>query len=160
MPRPFHPARGPRRLAAVLAGIAVAVAAAGCSLLPAGLVPAAGDAPLVTLELHGGECPGGGCRFTADIYRDGRVIRSDGQPQVVDAPSLVRLVEQVERTDWDATLATPFEGDCPTAYDGQEEVYTFHPGGEPVVVASCTVVVRHDREPFQTVQGILFGLGG
>jgi hypothetical protein len=160
MPRPFHPARGPHRLAVVLAGIVVAVVVADCSLLPPGLVPSAGDAPLVTLEIHGGECPDGECRFTAGIYRDGRVIRSDGQPQVVDAPSLARLVEQVEGADWNAILARPFAGDCPTAYDGQEEVYTFRPGGDAVIAASCTVVVQHDREPFQTVQRVLFGLGG
>ena len=114
----------------------------------------------MTFELHAGLCPDGEGCSTADIYRDGRVVRSDGEPQVVDAPSLARLVQQVEGADWEAIMARPFGGECPTAHDGQEEVHAFGAGEGPIVVASCEVVVEQDREPFQTVHGILFGLGG
>ncbi len=133
---------------------------AACGLLPPGVAPGLVDEPLVTLELRGGDCPQGECRFTADIYGDGRVVRSDGEPQVVDEPSLARLAREVEAADWEAVLAVPFEGECPTAYDGQEAVYTFHVAPAPVVIASCTTLVDPAVEPFQSVQGILFGLGG
>ena len=74
--------------------------------------------------------------------------------------SLGLLTTGIEDADWEAILANPFTGDCPTAYDGQEQVYTFHVEPEPVVVASCTTIVDPSVEPFQTVSGILFGTGG
>jgi len=143
----------------LLAG-ALAAAVAACGLLPPGAVPEPLNSVLVTYEAAGGECPEGPCGFRAEIRRDGTVTRSDGVEQTVDAPSLARLVEQVGAADWDAILATPFEGECPRNVDGQESIYTFHVGPEPVVVASCTVAVDPQQEPFRTVQGILFGVGG
>lgn len=140
--------------------LVLALTLGACSLLPPGTVPAALDQPLVVYATSGGECPDGDCGFTAEIYRDGRVNRGDGMEQVVDGPSLARLIEQVEGADWEAILAVPFEGECPRNFDGQEEIYTFNVGPEPVVIASCTTLVDHSQEPFQTVQGILFGLGG
>lgn len=143
----------------LLAG-ALAAAVSACGLLPPGAVPEPLNPVLVTYETAGGECPDGPCGFTAEIHRDGSVTRSDGMEQTVDAPSLARLVEQVGAADWDAILAVPFEGECPRNFDGQESIYTFHLAAEPVVVASCTVAVDPEREPFRSVQGILFGVGG
>jgi hypothetical protein len=140
--------------------LAVTALLGACSLLPPGTVPAALDQPLVTFEASGGECPQGACGFRAEIFRDGRVTRTDGMTQTVDLPSLQRLVAQVERADYAAILAVPFVGECPRNFDGQEQVYTFHVAPEAVVVASCTTLVDPTQEPFQTVQGILFGLGG
>ncbi len=114
----------------------------------------------MSYEASGGECPQGPCGFKAQIFRDGRVLRSDGMPQTVDAQTLAHLTEQVERTDWDAILAKPFEGECPRNFDGQEETYTFHVAPEPVVVASCTTAIDPQQDPFRTVGGILFGVGG
>lgn len=145
------------RLAAVLL---VAALVAGCGLLGSGSIPVVGDGPLVTYVATGGECPAGECGFKAVIYRDGAVDRSDGMAQTVDPMSLARLVDQVGRADWAAILGRPFEGECPRNVDGQEEIYTFHVAAEPIVVASCTVLVDHRAEPFQSVQGILFGVGG
>jgi hypothetical protein len=143
----------------LLAGALVAAVAA-CGLLPPGAVPEPLNGVLVRYEAVGGECPEGPCGFTAEIRRDGTVMRSDRMEQTVDAPSLARLVEQVGVADWEAILATPFEGECPRNVDGQESIYTFHLGPEPVEVASCSVAVDPQQEPFRTVQGILFGVGG
>ncbi len=140
--------------------LCLAASLGACGLLPPDTVPIDLDVPLVTYATAGGECPQGDCGFTAEIYRDGRVVRSDGTEQVADEASIARLVDQVEAADWDTILAKPFEGECPRNFDGQEETYTFHVLPEPVVVASCTVLVDHQQEPFATVQGILFGVGG
>jgi hypothetical protein len=150
-----------RTLAArLLIVLAVAGSLGACSLLPPGTVPQALDQPFVVYATSGGECPQGDCGFTAEIFRDGRLNRSDGMEQTVDPASLARLIEVVEGTDYDAILAVPFEGECPKNFDGQEELYTFHVGPAPVRIASCTTLVDHAQEPFRTVQGILFGLGG
>jgi hypothetical protein len=147
-------------IARLLLVIALAAGLGACSLLPPGTVPAALDGPLVTYRAEGGECPEGACGFRAEIHRDGRVLRSDGMPQTVDGPSLARLIEQVEGADFESILAVPFEGECPRNFDGQEQTYTFLVGSEPTVIASCMTLVDPTREPFQTVQVILFGVGG
>jgi hypothetical protein len=154
----------PRSLPSLLTRILVVLAAAGgltaCSLLPPGTLPVALDQPLVTYEASGGECPQGECGFRAEIFRDGRVTRTDGMIQTVDDMSIQRLITVVETADYASILAVPFTGECPRNYDGQEQTYTFHVADPPVVVASCTTLVEPAAEPFQTVQGILFGLGG
>lgn len=154
----------PRTVSSLATRLSLLVAAAAvvgaCGLLPPGAVPEAVNPVLVGYEASGGECPQGPCGLEARIFRDGRVLRTDGMPQTVDAQTLAFLTRQVERADWDAILANPFEGECPRNFDGQEEVYTFHVSPEPVVVASCTTRVDDQQEPFRTVQAILFGLGG
>ena len=131
---------------------------AACSLFPA--MPASPEGVLVTFDARGGRCPEGECQFTAQIFHDGRVLRSDGMPQAVDPMSLELLIRGIEAADWDAILAVPFTGECPVNVDGQEQTYTFHVLPEPVVVASCTTEVDTTQEPFQTIHGILFGTGG
>jgi hypothetical protein len=147
----------------LVAWILLVLAAGGlaaCGFLPPGTVPVALDRPLVTYQASGGECPQGACEFRADIFRDGRVTRTDGMTQFVDQPSLERLITQLESADFAAIRAVPFTGECPRNYDGQEQTYTFHVADPPVVVASCTTFIDPSAEPFQTVQGILFGVGG
>lgn len=166
MPRPGHPVpsafRAPRvalglRLLVLL--VALTAAASACSLLPAASMPAIGDALLVTVERHGGECPQGECASRVDIHLDGRLVRSDGTVQVVDAAGIERLAREIGRADWDAILAVPFTGECPTAYDGQEVRYTFHVAPAPVTVASCTTAIDPDAEPFRSVSAIVDGSG-
>jgi hypothetical protein len=140
--------------------MAVVVSVGACSLLPPGTVPEVFNPVLVTYEASGGECPQGECSFTAEIHRDGTVVRSDGMDQTADPVSLARLIAAVDGADWEAILAKPFEGECPKSFDGQEQVYTFHVGAEPVVVASCTVAIDPAQDPFWTVQAILFVVGG
>ena len=140
--------------------VVAAVVVGACGLLPPEIVPETLNPVLVSYEASGGECPQGPCGFKAQIFRDGRVLRSDGMPQTVDAQTLADLTRQVESTDWDAILAEPFEGECPRNFDGQEETYTFNVAPEPVIVASCTTLVDPQQDPFRTVGGILFGVGG
>ena len=152
--------RPARQVAGLGLVLAVAVGLGACALLPGALSRLDPATPLVVFETTGGECPQGPCGFRAEIFRDGRVVRSDGLAQTVDAAALARLVAQVDAADWPAILARPFEGECPTAFDGQEQTYTFNVAPAPVVVASCTVAIDPRQEPFQTVQGILFAAGG
>ena len=64
----------------LLVVVGVAGAVGRCSVLPPGTVPEALDRPLVTYEASGGECPQGECGSRAEIFPDGRVTRSDGNP--------------------------------------------------------------------------------
>jgi len=166
----------------LLALLVLALAVAACGLLPGALlatptpmppavataatvtvpteVPVPDDAVLVAYEARGGDCPSGMCSWRAVIHRNGRVERSDGQAQTVDSNTLARLVRSVESADWDAIMSRPNSSQCPTAYDGQEIVYTFFPTAQAVAVSSCTTVIDTQAEPFVTIGGILFGTGG
>lgn len=112
---------------------------------------------LVTYETRGGECPGGPCGMKAVISRDGTVETSDGMSTRLDDQAIARLADVIEQADWEAILSVPFTGECPVNFDGQEQIYTFTVNGEAVTVASCTVQVDPNAEPFLTVQLILFG---
>ena len=150
-----------RSFAARLVLIAAAATALGaCSLLPPEVVPEALNPVIVIYVAEGGECPQAPYGFQAEIRRDGSVKRSDGMAQTVDASSLKRLIEQVAAADWKAILAKPFTGECPRNVDGQESTYTFSTAAGPVVVAGCTIDIDPQQEPFLTVGGILFGVGG
>jgi hypothetical protein len=174
-PRSLRRSRGPILPVLLLAAALVAACGTGpaTSAVPTPTVPPPtpvvvvpptpvlpSEGLLVTYLAHGGHCRTGTCEFTAEIFADGRVNRSDGMEQVVDPMSLGLLARGIEEADWDAMLAVPFRGECPVNFDGQESVYTFHVAPEPIVVASCTTEVDTNQEPFQTVHGILFGTGG
>jgi hypothetical protein len=147
-------------VARLVLAAAAATALGACSLLPPEVMPQALNPVLVTYAAEGGECPQGPCGFRAEIRRDGSVTRTDGIAQTVDEPSLKRLIEQVNAADWKAILAKPFTGECPRNVDGQESIYTFNTAAGPVTVAGCTVEIDPGHEPFLTVQGILFAVGG
>jgi hypothetical protein len=148
------------RLVSLALFTAATAALGACSLLPPGAIPEALNPILVGYEASGGLCPEGPCGFRAEIRRDGTVTRSEGMAQTVDSASLERLTREIDTADWDAILAKPFTGQCPTIFDGQEATYTFHAGTAPVVVASCTTLVDPLAEPFLSIGGILFGSGG
>ncbi|MEW6223900.1 MAG: hypothetical protein AB1627_04655 [Chloroflexota bacterium] len=144
-----------RRHLALLVGLALALAA--CDAAP--VLPRS-EALLVTVEGEGGECPQGICQWRMDLFGDGRVRQADGTQRQADPDATARVAAAIAAADWDAILARPFSGECPTAFDGQELTYTFPVAGEPVVVASCSVQIDPGQEPFASIDAVLFAAGG
>jgi hypothetical protein len=130
---------------------------AACQALP---IPQAPGALLVSVTGRGGECPEGTCEWRMDLFRDGRVTSSDGTTRQVDPDAVARAATQIAAADWNAILARPFTGECPTAFDGQELVYTFPTVPEPLVVASCSTQIDPGQEPFGAIDSALFTSGG
>lgn len=147
-----------RRLPALLFLAAIALGA--CGQVPADQPVPAPARAVASVEVRGGECPDGTCSTRYEVFSDGRVVRDDGATDAMDADIAARLTELVEAADWTTILARPFTGECPTAYDGQERVYTFWPAAGEVTVATCAVQVDPGQEPFATLDGVLFGGGG
>lgn len=152
---------GPMQIRLPVVALALAVLSAACSLLPAGLLPD-GSGILVTVETRGGECPGGPCGERIVIHRDGTVetARSDataGPP--IPAETVALIAGQIATTDWTAVRAVPFTGECPTAFDGQETVYTFPTAAGVQVFSSCENDLS-GVEVFTTIQETLFGTPG
>lgn len=145
-------------LAAAINVIAIAAAACGTGSQP--FLPGAstgGEQPaLVIVEYRGGHCREGECRSAVTISPSGTVQRDLGPVVSVPQPLLATLVDAIRSTDFAAVLARPFTGECPTAYDGQELVYTIAtPSDGQVAMASCEVEVDPAAPLFAAIERIV-----
>lgn len=149
----------PRRRfpAAALGLVLLAVACAPTPSTPASTPgaatapPSVAGGPLVTIEVRGGECPEGACGRTTVIERDGRVhvvAPEASEVSTMPGPILEALIAEIETTDFDAMAARPFRGECPTAFDGQEVVFTFVAPSGTHRLASCEVEIDFGRPLF------------
>jgi hypothetical protein len=137
--------------------VVVVLALATCDAVP--LLPRS-DALLVTVEARGGECPAGTCETRFDLFRDGRLASSDDTERQLSSDAMTRITGAIASADWDAILARPFTGECPTAFDGQELRYTLQTAGGPVIAASCTTQIDPGQEPFASIDLFVLGAGG
>ena len=127
--------------------------AAGCALAEA---PVAG--PLVTVEATGGHCREGTCRSVVPIEADGRVHQTEPaemEIHQVTGESIDLLRAAIGTTDFEAIRSQPFLGTCPTAFDGQELVYTVATANGSERIASCDVQVDPQAPLFTAIHAIL-----
>jgi len=131
-----------------------ALVVAGCALVQ----PPSSDGPLVTVEAIGGMCPTGTCRSVVAIEADGRVHQTEPEAieiSQVTAESIDVLRTAIGSTDFDAIRSRPFLGTCPTAFDGQELVYTIAMPNGSERIASCDVEVDPQAPLFVAIHAIL-----
>lgn len=147
-----RPAAMTKHLPALVAVFIVAFGVlAACHSIPvvASLAPAVG--PLVTVTVHGGECPQGACGGTTVIERDGRIHQTvpvaKELGQLPDDP-LGALAAAVNTADFDVIRAKPFTGECPVAFDGQETIFEFGAPGGTQRVATCETDVDPNHPLF------------
>ena len=131
----------------------LALVVAGCAL-----VPSPGDGRLVTVEAHGGRCVEGECRRVFAIESDGLVHQLE--PDEAEIHRVTDETIDVYRaalsvTDFNAIRSRPFTGECPTAFDGMEVVYTFATPSGPERIASCEVEIDRQAPLFVAVDAIL-----
>ncbi len=126
-----------------------ALLAAGCALVQA---PAAG--PLVTVEATGGHCPRERAGASSPSKRTG--ASTSVEPAEMAIHQVDRRVDRSSCgprsaiTDFEAIRSRPFLGTCPTAFDGQELVYTVDDGARP---GADRVVRRRGRPAGAAVHG-------
>ena len=136
--------------------VVAVVALAGCS--SAGSVPLPGVGPLVTVQMRGGMCPDGACDSKVVLERDGRV--HDGKtPQTVlgrvTANSYAALDAAIQSADFAALKSKPFTGECPIAFDGQEQIFEFSVAGGMQRLASCQVDIDWGSPLFIALAGAM-----
>lgn len=117
---------------------------------------------IVSLETRGGECPNGACARLVKIEGDGtlhEVIPTDQVLGTVPAPALEALRIEIDQANFPLLRRTPFTGECPTAFDGQETIYTFHAAAGDEVFATCTVAIDPNHPLFQAVAAAVAAAG-
>jgi hypothetical protein len=103
-------------------------------------------------------CRTGTCRSVIVIDADGRVRQTEpeaGEISQVTAESIDVLQTAIDITDFEAIRSRPFLGTCPTAFDGQELVYTIATPHGPERIASCDVEVDPQAPLFVAIHAIL-----
>ena len=131
----------------------LALVVSGCAL-----VPSSADGRLVTVEAHGGRCVEGECPRVFAIESDGLVHQLE--PDEAEIHRVTDETIDVYRaalsvTDFNAIRSKPFTGECPTAFDGMEVVYTFATPSGPERIASCEVEIDRQAPLFVAVDAIL-----
>jgi hypothetical protein len=119
--------------------------------------------PLLSIETKGGECSTGLCTRLVNIEGDGRlheVIPKDQVIGVVPAPLLDALHVEIEQANYPLILSRPFTGTCPTAYDGQQVIYTFHVSTGDRTVDACKVAIDPNHPLFAATDAAVRAAGG
>lgn len=105
------------------------------------VAPAVNNKPLFTVHIIGGLCIYGDCSTDITVNRDASFLKKDGggaqKDGVLDKKLVSDLGAEIDRTDFNAIKAKKFVGTCPTAYDGQENIYTFYLPNNPESISSC-----------------------
>jgi hypothetical protein len=126
-------------------------------------VPTPEPFPLLSIETKGGECPSGLCTRLVNVEGDGRLHEVIPKDQVIGRapPALVDALQvEIERANYRLILSQPFTGTCPTAYDGQQLIYTFHVSTGDRTVDTCKVAIDPNHPLFVAVSAVLRAAGG
>jgi len=118
--------------------------------------------PLLSIETKGGECPSGMCTRLVNVEGDGRLQEVIPRDQVIGQapPALVDALQvEIERANYRLILSQPFTGTCPTAYDGQQLIYTFHVSTGDRTVDTCKVAIDPNHPLFVAVSAVLRAAG-
>lgn len=132
--------------------------------VPAAPQPSVTVSPLVTIETRGGLCFDGECRSVVSIEGDGRlhqIAPRDAELGPIPPALVAALRAEIDRANWRLLLSRPFRDTCPTAYDGQETIYTFtHTQGTAFErIGSCEVVIDPHDPLFVAVAAALAAAG-
>jgi len=96
--------------------------------------------------------------MTVYLDSDGTIHAAVKPPNTlgtVPADQLHDLATLIATTDFAAIRARPFTGVCPTAFDGQEIVFTFGAPSGPQRIATCEVDVDFGLPLFVAVSNAL-----
>ena len=101
----------------------------------------------------GGLCVYGMCKTSTEINSDGTFVIKENDQIVQDGGQInPEKMEEIEllisSTDFDSVRARPFTNICPTAYDGQENVYTFYTKTGVEIVSDCQINIDYSSGLF------------
>ena len=111
---------------------------------------------LIKIYYHGGLCVSGEeCRSIKTITADGKVMIDGKLAGNLTGGQLSNLKQVLSATDYNSIGTQKFIGTCPTAYDGEEVVFSFYPQGIERSYASCDVEIDESLPVFVLLNQIL-----
>ena len=114
--------------------------------------------PILSVEIVGGECASGPCHRLINVDDDGRlheVIPKDRTVGQVPPELLEALRIEMNQANFPQIESRPFTGECPTAVDGQELIYTFHLLTGDEEIRSCKVAIDPNHPLFRAVAAVM-----
>ena len=84
--------------------------------------------------------------------RDGSVLIDNNLKIKTD---LTKLTSLINTANFEEIRSKKFTGTCPTAYDGQEAIYTFYTLTETQTVSSCEFEIDNQSPLFSEINQIL-----
>jgi len=142
-------------------GSAASPATAGSAPAPTSSPAAASPVPsgtLASVEQRGGECPAATCDTTVYLDFDGRIHVSAKPPNdlgTATSAQVQALEAAIAATDFNELRRPAFSGQCPTAYDGQELVFTFTTATGTQRLAACESVLDYSGPLFRALTAAL-----
>ena len=115
---------------------------------------------LAEVKYTGGLCQNG------YVCEDSYVIKNNGQlfyagrltGHTINQSDITKLNVEIQSTNFDEIKKHKFTGTCPSAYDGQEVIYTFYTGTEVEVLSSCQYQIDGKIGVFKAVEDIIKGI--
>ncbi len=119
--------------------------------------------PILTIRTSGGHCRYGLCWSEKQIRADGAYHTADGtgaeKNGTFEEAQIAELTQLIAATDFEELASRPFTGTCPTAYDGQEFIYTFHTMSGENMIASCKVAIDESSPLFKHITTLVDVMG-
>jgi hypothetical protein len=116
--------------------------------------------PSASLTYRGGLCmTGDDCQNTYMIYPSGQITYNGEISSTIPQSEIMSLQEQIRTADYAAIKARPFNGTCPTAFDGSEAIYTLFLSSQNQTIETCITQIEPNQEPFRTIRNITDQIG-
>ena len=131
------------------------------SLTPTPTIPPAVSQepfPLLSVETVGGECAEGACHRLINLEADGTLREVIPRTRVVGTVPkelLDALQIEMDQANFAWIESKAFTGECPTAVDGQELIYTFHLVTGDEEIRSCKVAIDEAHPLFRAVSAVM-----
>lgn len=111
---------------------------------------------LLKIETSGGLCPGNvTCSSRISIQSDGSWITDSNTKGKISLSKIEKLENLIDSTDFAAMKEKKFTDTCPTAYDGQESIYTFYTLSGEERISSCETEIDNNAPLFKEINIIL-----
>lgn len=124
---------------------------------------------LLSVYAYGGLCPNNNaCSTTTIIKNNGTIliipsVYFNGSTNSLNTPfigtlnstELYKLTTLINSENFSALSSHPFTGTCPTAYDGQEVVYTFNTSNGNKTIDNCKIAINSTDNLFKEINLIL-----
>jgi hypothetical protein len=124
---------------------------------------------LVSVINRGGLCSYGLCEAEYTILHTGELKKTlfefnkakktyekITQTEVLNPTDFIQLKSLIQTTDFSGILKSQFTEICPSAYDGEQNLFSFYPNNQEIKLDSCQQIINPANEPFKLIYQLIF----